>query len=55
MAMKKFDLLRILIVSTILFVFILGCKKGQKEIAKTIYNSIVDYREYYDKQLKEDE
>jgi len=30
-------------------------KKGQKEIAKTIYNSIVDYREYYDKQLKEDE
>ena len=31
MAMKKFDLLRILIVSTILFVFILGCKKGQKE------------------------
>ncbi len=33
----------------------LNSKKGQKEIAKTIYNSIVDYREFYDKQMNEDE
>lgn len=33
----------------------LNSKKGQKEIAKTIYNSIVDYREFYDKQMSEDD
>ncbi len=30
-------------------------KKGQKEIAKTIYKSIADYRKFYNKQMKEDD
>lgn len=33
----------------------LNSKKGQKEIAKTIYKSIVDYRKFYDEQMNEDE
>jgi N-acetylmuramoyl-L-alanine amidase len=32
----------------------LNSKKGQKEIANTIYKSIVDYRKFYDEQMKED-
>ncbi len=32
----------------------LKSKKGQREIANTIYKSIVDYRKYYDEQMKED-
>nr|MDA3861473.1 N-acetylmuramoyl-L-alanine amidase [Melioribacteraceae bacterium] len=32
----------------------LNSKKGQREIAKTIYNSIVDYRKFYDEQMKDD-
>jgi len=33
----------------------LNSKKGQREIANSIYNSIKDYKKYYDKQMKEDE
>jgi len=33
----------------------LNSKKGQREIAFSIYKSIEDYKKYYDKQMKEDE
>ena len=32
----------------------LKSKKGRREIANTIYNSIVEYREFYQKQITED-
>ncbi len=32
----------------------LKSKKGRREIAKTIFNSIVEYREFYEKQMTED-
>ncbi len=32
----------------------LKSKKGRREIANTIYNSIVEYREFYEKQMTEE-